>query len=106
MNDATGQDGAMGAAGAPWRRRVCITISGGTFRRHLMKSNEMDQLTVEPEDGTQLSVAEAKCSGRDRIERRLGIGERAGNHAKDFGGGRLLFRGLGQGAFQRFDLGP
>jgi hypothetical protein len=96
MNDATGQDGAMGTASPAWARRVRITIGGGTFRGHLMKSHEMDQLTVEPEDGTQLGVAEPERSGRYGLEHRLSVGGRAGNHAKDFGRGRLLLQRLRQ----------
>jgi hypothetical protein len=93
-DDATGQNGAMSAAGATRSRRVRITIGGGTFHRHLMKRNQMDQLTVEPEDGTQRGVTEMERSGRDGLADRLSVGGRDGNHAKDFAGGRLLFRRL------------
>src|SRR5213075_3028831 len=77
MDDAAGQDGGMGAACSPGTRRVRITIGVGAFRGHVMRSDEMDQLTVEPEGGTQLGVAQAEGAGGDAIEHRLDIVGRA-----------------------------
>ena len=95
MDDAAGPDGAMGAACPPGTRRVRITIGVGAFRGHVMRSDEMDQLTVEPESGTQLGVAQAEGAGSDAIEHRLDIVGRARDDAQDVASRSLLLQRLG-----------
>jgi hypothetical protein len=71
-----------------------MTIGGGTFRGHLMKSNEMDELAVEPEDRTQLGNAEAEGTGRDVLEHRLDVNGRAGDHLQNLTGRRFPLTSL------------
>jgi hypothetical protein len=104
VDDAAGQDGAMGGATPAWRRRVRITISGGALRGHVMKSSDVDEPSVKPEDGSQLGAAEAVGTGRDGLEHRLGIGRRARDHTQDLAGRRLLLQGVGQGLLQSLAL--
>jgi hypothetical protein len=67
-----------------------------------MKSNEMDELAVEPEDSTQLGVAESEGSGSDGLEHGLDVDWRARHHAEDLAGGGLLLERVAEGALRLF----
>src|SRR4029077_10028101 len=104
MDEGPGQDGAMGATCPPWTRRVRITIGGRAFLGHVMRSNKMDQLTVEREGGTQLGVAQGGGAGVDAVEYRLDIVGGARDDPQDVAGGGLLLQRLGQSTITRLQL--
>ena len=47
-------------------------------------------------DGAEGSLAQARGTLDDRVEDRLEVGRRGGDHAQDLGGRRLLLQRLGQ----------
>ena len=61
-------------------------------REGVVVSGEMNELAVEPVDGRGDSVAQPHDALHDRIEDRLDIGRRAGDHAQDLTGRRLLLQ--------------
>src|SRR5262245_7167067 len=81
VDDASSQNGAMGAPSPAGTRRVRITVGGGAFRRDLLKSNEVDEFPVEPEHGAQPGIAEAQRTCRDAIEDRLYVCWRTADHS-------------------------
>ena len=64
----------------------------------------MDQLTVEREGGTQLSVAQAEGTGGDAVEHRLDIVGGARDDPQDLACRRLLLSRLDQLAAAHLEL--
>src|SRR5260370_36096637 len=69
-----------------------------------MVSHEVEQLSVESEDASDLRIAEARRAVRDGVKDRLDIRQRAGDHAQNLARRRLLFQRVGQSLLQSLAL--
>src|SRR5262245_64169938 len=92
--DAASQDGPSGVATPAWWHRERVTKSIGALWAKLIESDEMNELAVEREDATQRGVTEPERIRRHRVEHRLDVGRRAGDHTQDFAGSGLPLQRL------------
>ena len=94
MNDTSIQEGTAGwivACGAAWVRPLKPLDS---FHARIVMAGEMEQLTVEPEDGCADSTTQGDRVARNRVEHGLDVGRRLADHAQDLGRRRLLLQPL------------
>src|SRR5207245_9300171 len=75
------------SCGAAWVRPLKPLDS---FHARIVMAGEMEQLTVEPEDGCADSTTQGDRVARNRVEHGLEVGRRLADAAQDLGRRRLL----------------
>lgn len=67
-------------------------------------SDEVKESPLDSPDGCPRRPRQADGIADDRVKHRLRVGGRLADHAKNLGGRRLLFEGLGQLSVARLKL--
>src|SRR5262249_28952814 len=75
-----------------------------SFSAQTMTASKVKEIAVKPHHERELATAQPHRSLGNRVEHRLDVGRRAGDHVQDLGAGRLLLERLGELARARLHL--
>src|SRR5262249_46166781 len=103
--DERSTEDGPGDVGVPTQRPRVYSLEGGeSFRREIVVCDEVNEALFQSPHGAEEPIAQSYGAGRDGIEHRLDVGRRAGDHAQDLRGGRLLLERLAKLAVPALEL--